>query len=188
MAFAASCSSTIAGRVALATVGLLLIAIVTSVASWPASAQAPSSVELVMFEEAGCPWCRLWDREVAGAYARSDEGRRAPLRRIHIAEARRSGLALKAPVTVTPTFVLVAQGAEVGRITGYPGADFFWGMLGELMARLPNAPAGNRARDARIELFDSPEHSSRARGSVPPPQSPVALNTGDRLAGGERRE
>ena len=37
----------------------------------------------------------------------------------------------------TPTLVLMDGGREVGRIVGYPGADLFWGLLGELFQRLP---------------------------------------------------
>jgi hypothetical protein len=37
---------------------------------------------------------------------------------------------------MTPVFVLVDGGREIGRIRGYPGEDHFWGLLGELMARL----------------------------------------------------
>jgi hypothetical protein len=106
------------------------------------------AAELVMFEEAGCSWCQRWHREVGAGYPLSDEGRRAPLRRLHIQEARRSGVVLAGPVTVTPTFVLVDSGVEVGRITGYPGADFFWGMLAEMLARLA-PPRTNVPRDAR---------------------------------------
>jgi hypothetical protein len=101
------------------------------------------AAELVMFVEAGCPWCARWDSEVSEAYANSEEGRIAPLRRVEISAARMSGIRLARAVTVTPTFVLVEGGAEVGRITGYPGADFFWGMLGELMARLPPQEPGS---------------------------------------------
>ena len=32
--------------------------------------------------------------------------------------------------------MLVDNGREIGRIVGYPGADFFWAMLGELMSKL----------------------------------------------------
>jgi hypothetical protein len=41
--------------------------------------------------------------------------------------------------------VLVEDGVERGRITGYPGAEFFWGMLEQLMRRLaPAAPPSGR--------------------------------------------
>jgi hypothetical protein len=101
-----------------------------------------------MFEEPGCPWCVRWHREVGVGYPKSEEGRRAPLRRLHVSNARTSGVRLRSPVTATPTFVLVEGDAEIGRITGYPGADFFWGMLGELLAKMPReAP---KPRDAEL--------------------------------------
>ncbi len=33
----------------------------------------------------------------------------------------------------TPTFVLFDDGREIGRIEGYPGEDFFWGLLQNLV-------------------------------------------------------
>ncbi|MGE3918476.1 MAG: thioredoxin family protein [Hyphomicrobiaceae bacterium] len=122
-----------------ALVGVLLLALL------PGNARA---AELVMFEEAGCSWCRRWDKEVGVAYPKTDEGRRAPLRRLDISSARSSGLRLSGPVNVTPTFVLVDAGTEIGRITGYPGADFFWGLLGEMIARLSRS-VPEMPRDAR---------------------------------------
>lgn len=115
--------------------------LVSAVLGWlclaaPVSAVAALGAELVMFEEAGCPWCVRWHREVGPAYPNTDEGKRAPLRRVDISQAATSGVALAAPVTMTPTFVLANGGREVGRITGYPGADFFWPMLGQLMGKL----------------------------------------------------
>jgi hypothetical protein len=97
------------------------------------------AAELVMFEERGCPWCRRWHEEVGPGYPKSAEGRRAPLRVVDMHSARPADLAHVPRVTVSPTFVLVDGGTEVGRITGYPGADFFWGLLAELAARLPGA-------------------------------------------------
>lgn len=95
-----------------------------------------AAVELLMFEKPGCPWCALWDREVGPGYPRTSEGRRAPLRRLAL-RARPAGIALALPVTHSPTFVLVDRGREVGRITGYPGVDFFWGLLAGMVERLP---------------------------------------------------
>ena len=93
-----------------------------------------------MFGEPGCPWCKRWHAEVGIGYAGSAEGKRAPLREIELANASRTGIAFAAPVNFSPTFVLVEAGREVGRITGYPGADFFWGMLGELITKLDKLP------------------------------------------------
>ena len=107
---------------------------------------AARSAELIMFEELGCPWCERWRKEVGVAYPNSPEGKRAPLRRIDIAKARESGVHLNSPIVVSPTFVLADKGREIGRIIGYPGADFFWGMLGDLLAKLDRTTANDPAR------------------------------------------
>lgn len=36
----------------------------------------------------------------------------------------------------TPTFILLEDGQEVGRIEGYPGEGFFWGLLGKMLEKL----------------------------------------------------
>lgn len=118
--------------------------------SFSAYAQSPRR-ELLMVERDGCSWCVAWDREVAPAYAKSAEGRLAPLRRIDIADWRRAGVTFTMPPTVTPTFVLVSDGREIGRITGYPGADFFWGLLDEMLRKLEPVRQPAAQRDAQRE-------------------------------------
>ena len=113
-----------------------IVATTALVLSCRYSAAAMPAAELLMFEEAGCPWCARWHAEVGPGYPKSSEGRIAPLRRLDIRSGVPSGMTLSAPVRATPTFVLVENGREVGRITGYPGADFFWGLLGGLVNKL----------------------------------------------------
>lgn len=106
----------------------------------PASSAAQTraeTAELVMVEEGWCPWCARWHEEIGGVYAKTAEGRRAPLRRIDIHGPALHGLGLSPRIHYTPTFVLMQRGAEVGRIEGYPGEDFFWPLLNQLLARLP---------------------------------------------------
>lgn len=105
---------------------------------------ASSSVraaELVMFEQAGCEWCAAFDREIAPIYPKTDEGRRAPLRRVNIAHPLPPDLAFIAVERLTPLFVLVDNGREIGRIRGYPGEDSFWGLLGVLIKKLDGTGA-----------------------------------------------
>lgn len=92
-----------------------------------------ADLQLVMFEQPGCGYCMAWDRDVATEYPLTAEGRVAPLRRLQIAQALPADLRLDRPAAFTPTFVLVNDGAEVGRIEGYPGEDFFWGLLAALV-------------------------------------------------------
>ena len=107
------------------------------------SAGFAGAAELVMFDQPGCVWCQKFEREIADAYVHSEEGEKAPLRRVDIRDQSSSGLALASPVRITPTFVLSADGHEVGRLTGYPGRDFFWTELATLIERLPPAPRPN---------------------------------------------
>ena len=49
------------------------------------------------------------------------------------------GVTLARPARYTPTFVLLVDGREVGRIKGYPGEDFFYGLLQRLITRARRA-------------------------------------------------
>jgi hypothetical protein len=97
--------------------------------------------ELLMFRRAGCSWCEAWDREVGAIYARTDLVRRAPVRMIDV-DSEQPPVALRSRVIYTPTFVLAESGREVGRIEGYPGQDFFWGLVEQLIAQLHSQTNG----------------------------------------------
>ncbi|MBI1384601.1 MAG: transcriptional regulator [Rhizobiales bacterium] len=99
----------------------------------PASARA---AELVMLESYGCGWCLRWHAEIGPIYPRTSEGALAPLRRVDLALPWPDDLAGVAKERFTPTFILMDEGREVGRIRGYPGESFFWELLGELMQRM----------------------------------------------------
>lgn len=116
---------------------ILAIALCCLVGEQDALWAAPG-LELLMFEEQGCPWCLRWHAEVGPGYPLSPEGQRAPLRRLDISAGAPAGIQLKRPVRASPTFVLVENGREVDRITGYPGADFFWGLLDQMLGKLDN--------------------------------------------------
>jgi hypothetical protein len=92
--------------------------------------------ELIMFEQAGCPYCEAFDREVAPIYARTPVGRLAPLRRVDIYRPVPDDLNFLTVERVTPVFVLVDHGREIGRIRGYPGASNFWGLIEDLMSEI----------------------------------------------------
>jgi len=102
-----------------------------------ASVAGTLAAELLMFDDPACVWCRRWNAEIGPGYPRSAEGQQAPLRRIHIRDQANAGVALARPINATPTFVLVDEGQEVGRIAGYAGRDFFYPMLEELLRRIP---------------------------------------------------
>ena len=91
------------------------------------------AAELIMFERAGCTWCARFDAEIAPIYAKTDEGHMLPLRRIDRDKPLPADLADLDPGAFTPTFVVVDQGREIGRIRGYPGDAFFFGLLDRIV-------------------------------------------------------
>lgn len=98
-----------------------------------ATVTAADAAELVMVEQPGCTYCAEWHAVLGPIYPRTPEGAFAPLRRVQKAALNESGIAFDRPVVYTPTFVLIEDEAEIGRIEGYPGEDFFWAMLGLML-------------------------------------------------------
>ena len=109
---------------------LLLVLAITLLVS-PVISRA--EMTLLMAEEDGCMWCARWDTEISKIYPKTPEGKTAPLRRVDVHTAIPDDIRLTKPLYYTPTFVLLDNGQEVGRIEGYPGEDFFWGILGVLL-------------------------------------------------------
>ena len=62
-----------------------------------------------MFEQKGCVWCQRFDREIAPAYDKTAEGKRAPLRRVDIAKPLPDDLSFITRERFTPVFVLVDE-------------------------------------------------------------------------------
>ncbi len=87
---------------------------------------------LLMAEEKGCMYCAQWNAEIAPIYPKTAEGKAAPLRRYDLHTDTPSA-EMKGRVLYTPTFLLIVDDQEVGRIEGYPGEDFFWGLLAKLL-------------------------------------------------------
>lgn len=150
--------------------GMLLVA-VGAAALWTSSGTRAAGgdgigpgLRLVMVDDIGCQYCRKWDAEVGGLYERSAVGKVAPLER---RQKRHRDLAPYEPLAYTPTFILVRDGAEIGRIVGFPGADFFWAELERLIAKAGPLPPDTRPdppaapRDAAAEPPNDKAQASR---------------------------
>ncbi len=97
---------------------------------------ALAQTQLLMFETKGCYWCEKWREEVGVIYDKTPEGRIAKLQVEPLTKAAQKQFELKSGVFYSPTFILVENKKEIGRIEGYPGADFFWGMLEKMIEKL----------------------------------------------------
>ncbi len=114
--------------------GALLLLAVAGLVPGRVAAEG-AALRLLMLDQTACEWCALWDAEVGQVYAKTAEGRRAPLQRSNIHKPLPEGVTLERRAHYTPTFVLLAEGREVGRIEGYPGEDFFYGLLQRLIEK-----------------------------------------------------
>jgi len=112
---------------------LLILFLAFNSGSW-ASAEAAS---LIMVEQEYCEYCEAWNENVGVIYNKTDEGKRAPLRRVDIHDPMPDDLNFISGVIFTPTFILVDNGKEIGRIRGYASESFFWGLLQKLIEKLP---------------------------------------------------
>lgn len=105
---------------------------------------AQAELRLVMFEQEGCHYCELWEREIGPIYPKTAEGRAAPLQKVHMRSDWKKTITLtKGRPAFTPTFVLLRDGVEQGRLEGYPGEDFFWGLVARMMENEPEWQAQN---------------------------------------------
>ena len=114
-----------------------LVAVLTVTTS-----SARAEARLLMIEEKWCEWCERWNDEIGVVYDKTVEGKQARLLRADIHEPLPAGIDLAGRPRYTPTFILLDDGREVGRIEGYPGEDFFWPMLQQLLDRLPAKSPG----------------------------------------------
>ena len=94
---------------------------------------AAGELRLLMFHQPGCHYCLKWEEEIGPIYPVTTEAELAPLTRIGLRETLPEGITLARPAALTPTFVLLEDGHEVGRLEGYPGEDFFWFLIDELI-------------------------------------------------------
>ena len=86
------------------------------------------AAELIMVEQQGCYYCLEWKDQLGHIYPKTPEGKYAPLKTIDITEVDQLK-GLQRDVIFTPTFVLMEDNKELGRLEGYSSEDFFWELL-----------------------------------------------------------
>jgi thioredoxin-related protein len=96
----------------------------------PATASAR---ELVVFEAPGCVYCAYFRRDVLPGYLNSQRAAEVPIRFVDVEHADALEAALASPLTIVPTVVLLEEGREVNRITGYPGPENFFQMVSRIL-------------------------------------------------------
>lgn len=90
-------------------------------------------LRLMMVEQQGCIYCARWDAEIGPGFGKSPEGRSAPLMRVDIDGPWPDGIVLDSRPVLTPTFILLRRGVELGRVEGYVGETYFYPVLQKMM-------------------------------------------------------
>lgn len=99
---------------------------------------ALADLRLMMVEQPGCIYCAAWDAQIAPIYPLTPEGKAAPLMRQQLHDPLPENVVLDTLPVFTPTFILLEDGVETARLQGYPGEDFFWGLLAQMLEDLPD--------------------------------------------------
>ncbi|MFN3525174.1 MAG: SoxS protein [Paracoccus sp. (in: a-proteobacteria)] len=102
-------------------------------------------VWLMMVTSPACHHCAAWKAEIGPGYAASVEGRIAPIFEVDLRGPYPDGLALDRRPWITPSFLLLRHGAELGRIEGYVGKRHFHPVLNSLLVEAGLAPANGGA-------------------------------------------
>lgn len=94
------------------------------------------AAELLYVADPACPPCRLFERQVAALYPKTQEARLAPLRPLPYGRPPPASLAFVGQARVAPTFILVDGTRELGRFEGYSSDELFWMNLTVLLRNL----------------------------------------------------
>lgn len=100
----------------------------------PGTTITPRS-ELLVLEVRNCSVCSLVRQNIQPAYELSPQARDVPMRYVDITSIDELKLGLKSRVDTVPTIVLMRDGREVSRITGYTGPTLFFKALSHMMQR-----------------------------------------------------
>ena len=93
-----------------------------------------SSRELIVFEADNCIYCDVFRRDVLPDYLKSQRAAEVPIRFVNVSHIGALEQSLGSPLTIVPTVVLMNEGRETGRITGYTGPENFFRLIGHMLA------------------------------------------------------
>ena len=94
----------------------------------------PGHLELLVIEVKGCSICDLVRVHIQPAYEATPRALRVPMRYIDITHIDELKLGLNTRVATLPTIVLMQDGREVDRISGYTGPQNFFAALTHMLS------------------------------------------------------
>jgi len=98
------------------------------------AAEQARSLELVFITSEYCPFCKAWERDVGQIYDSTPYALKARLRRVDLGDVDSTLPAGAVKVFGTPTFLIVENNTEIGRIEGYQSSEMFFWALSEYIS------------------------------------------------------
>lgn len=115
----------------------MLPALATQAARNASPAHLPAtSDQLIVFEDDGCIYCRLFRRDVLPRYQTSRRAKSLPIHFVSVRQSEGLRRRLNAPLSVVPTFVVMRNGREIGRIDGYTGPGPFFRLIRRIVGHV----------------------------------------------------
>lgn len=92
------------------------------------------NMQLIVMEADGCIYCGIFRRDVLPSYEVSERGKDVPVRFVDVNDVDKAGIDLQSPIDILPTFVIVKDNHEIGRIPGYVGPEDFFHAISYLLS------------------------------------------------------
>jgi thioredoxin-related protein len=90
------------------------------------TAEPKPNLEMVVLEVSGCIYCNVFRRQLLPTYKASKKAKKIPIRFVDVNDPAVAEIGLTQPVGIVPTFVILENNQEIGRIPGYMSRrDFF---------------------------------------------------------------
>lgn len=102
------------GYAAMAVIGAALAQTVAN----KAAEEIEKNFELIMFETSLCNHCAVFDDEVVKLYKSHSLAQMAPMVKVNLDEEGTGRYHLNKPIQMVPTFIVMKNGKEIGRISG----------------------------------------------------------------------
>ncbi len=103
------------------------------------SAEPTPNLEMVVLEVPGCIYCNVFRRQLLPTYKSSKQAKRIPIRFVNLNDPALAEIGLTQPVDIVPTFVILEDNHEIGRIPGYMSRHDFFRAIDYILSGRPGS-------------------------------------------------
>ena len=97
------------------------------------SVNAKENSLMLMITDKNCLYCIIWEKQIGKIYPKTDIAKKFPLQRIEVKNFINYKKYDLKKTNITPTFILIKNTKEEGRIEGYTNPEMFWWQVDEIM-------------------------------------------------------